>query len=348
MKRIIETGGTYFAAANSFNGFKSNFKSVFDPENYERIFILKGGPGTGKSTLMKRVAKHFSESECVITRFLCSSDPSSLDGVTIGLENKKIAIIDGTSPHMTDPEIPGACEHIINLTEALNFKELRKRKAELSALNTKKRAYYKAAYEYLRTAGEIHNLICEKIRKSKVYKEAEEICDMILGYEIFSKTDEAARDDLHLGAFGKDGYVRADIPCIEKEYLSVVGDGFTDRVVMDILRSKLIREDIMRILAYSPLTHKDIDAIITTSLIISTDNVGSVIFDTSPLALSQDKEYTELIAVYRNLLSISQSHFALASREHSELEKIYVSNIDFSYNEKCVFEINKEIGEILY
>ena len=45
----------YFAAANSYKGFKSYFDRIFAPEQFDRIYIIKGGPGTGKSSIMKNI-----------------------------------------------------------------------------------------------------------------------------------------------------------------------------------------------------------------------------------------------------------------------------------------------------
>ena len=45
----------YFAGGNTARGFCSLFDSSL--EGLNRIFILKGGPGTGKSSLMKDVGK---------------------------------------------------------------------------------------------------------------------------------------------------------------------------------------------------------------------------------------------------------------------------------------------------
>ena len=43
----------FFASMNTANGFQSYFKEIFDPKQYNRSYILKGGPGSGKSSLMK-------------------------------------------------------------------------------------------------------------------------------------------------------------------------------------------------------------------------------------------------------------------------------------------------------
>ena len=53
-------GRAMFAASNGAGGFKSYYDQVFDREELERLYIIKGGPGTGKSRFMHIVAK-FSE-----------------------------------------------------------------------------------------------------------------------------------------------------------------------------------------------------------------------------------------------------------------------------------------------
>ena len=46
----------YFLGANSPSGFYSLYDQLISPEEARAVYILKGGPGCGKSTLMRRVA----------------------------------------------------------------------------------------------------------------------------------------------------------------------------------------------------------------------------------------------------------------------------------------------------
>ena len=103
----------YFLAANSTSGFVSYFGECYDNLDGWRVYIIKGGPGTGKSSFMRRVAL-IAESKGIDSIYCpCSSDPDSLDAVIF--EDIKVVILDGTAPHIVEPSLWGACENIINL-----------------------------------------------------------------------------------------------------------------------------------------------------------------------------------------------------------------------------------------
>ena len=57
--KIENTGATLdglFAASNSSSGFKSYYHEIFDKREHKRIYVIKGGPGTGKSRFMNEVS----------------------------------------------------------------------------------------------------------------------------------------------------------------------------------------------------------------------------------------------------------------------------------------------------
>ena len=128
----------YYAAANSYKGFISFFDKVFDSKEFDRIYILKGGPGTGKSSFMKKIATNFCDQECETDEIYCSSDPKSLDGIIIKKESRRIAIIDGTAPHERDAVIPGAIDEIINLGEGWDSRWLIAKRNKICELTEEK------------------------------------------------------------------------------------------------------------------------------------------------------------------------------------------------------------------
>lgn len=171
----------FFAAANSREGFVSYFDDIFG-ENIERLYILIGGPGCGKSTLLKKIAAISEDKGFVTEHIHCSSSPSSLDGVII--HDKKIAVIDGTPPHMYTPKIPGAREIYVDLGLAWNKDVLCTKRNEIQNLCSLKSSRYKRAYIYIAAANLIKNqsyelaksyVLSEKLSKS-VTRTYEKLC----------------------------------------------------------------------------------------------------------------------------------------------------------------------------
>ncbi len=140
----------YFPGANTPKGFYSYYDYILKSREAKRIIILKGGPGTGKSTFMKKIAKHL-ESLGYQTEILhCSSDPNSFDGVCA--RDIGFLILDGTAPHIVDPKCPGAVDEIINLGECWDAEKISKNKKEIIELGEMISSYFAHAYSYLKAA----------------------------------------------------------------------------------------------------------------------------------------------------------------------------------------------------
>lgn len=127
-------GGTplrFFLGANSPRGFVSRFDQLERQKDGWNTYIIKGGPGTGKSTLMKNIAGAFAGDE-LVEEIYCSSDCSSLDGVI--LHGKRASFADGTPPHTLEPRCPGAYDTTIHLGDYWNEDLLRAHRREIMDL----------------------------------------------------------------------------------------------------------------------------------------------------------------------------------------------------------------------
>ena len=51
----------FFLGANSGRGFQNLFENFCTPADHYDLVVLKGGPGSGKSTLMRRVGEDGSQ-----------------------------------------------------------------------------------------------------------------------------------------------------------------------------------------------------------------------------------------------------------------------------------------------
>ncbi len=152
MKNIVRH---YFPGNNTPRGFFSYYNNVIDIKKMQKISYLKGGPGTGKSTLIGKIGAEMLEKGWCVDFLHCSSDCDSLDGIVAG--KKGIAIIDGTPPHGIDPVYPGAVDEIINLGEYWDEKCIRKNRNEIIKIKDETAIEFRKAYNYLSGAENIYN-----------------------------------------------------------------------------------------------------------------------------------------------------------------------------------------------
>jgi ABC-type lipoprotein export system ATPase subunit len=155
----MKNGNTkeYFAGGNTMRGFHSLFHYIPGPDT-KRLIIIKGGPGTGKSTLMKQVGQRAREKGMDTELFYCSSDNQSLDGLSV--PELGFAMVDGTAPHVIDPKIPGAYDEIVNLGDCWDAGALRPRKDEIAAVIQQNSEWFVQAYQYLRESA----VVMDKMR----------------------------------------------------------------------------------------------------------------------------------------------------------------------------------------
>lgn len=175
----------FFPGNNTPKGFYSYYSYILTQKEASRIFCIKGGPGVGKSSFMKAIAKDMLKTGEDIDYLHCSSDPISLDGII--LKNRKIAFIDATSPHVVEPINPGAVDNIIHLGEYWDEESIRKNKESVMEENMKCKKCFLKAYNYLGAAEKLYDNIEEiyinAIKNAKLYKIAAEIVNKELSHK---------------------------------------------------------------------------------------------------------------------------------------------------------------------
>lgn len=136
----------FFAGGNTAYGFYSLFDNILE-EDSKRLVILKGGPGTGKSTIFKSIGVEMLKKGFAVEYFYCSSDSASLDGVAIPA--LKAAVVDGTAPHVIDPVVPGARDEIVNLGDYWDEAVLIPQRERLIHLGRIIKSHFSEAYYHL-------------------------------------------------------------------------------------------------------------------------------------------------------------------------------------------------------
>lgn len=142
--------GAYgFAGANTAHGFCGLYDELANERTLNRLYIIKGGAGTGKSTLMRTVGETARELGANVQYYLCGSDPDSVDCAVL---DRKIAILDGTAPHNCDMLCPGASSSLVDLSKFWDCDYLEKRRDEIAHLCAEKRSIIESVYRYMRAA----------------------------------------------------------------------------------------------------------------------------------------------------------------------------------------------------
>lgn len=143
-----------FPGGNTAKGFYSFFDYITG-NNYTRRYIIKGGPGAGKSTFMSGIKQHMLEHGYVVDEYRCATDPDSLDAIF--MPEIGVALLDGTSPHAIEPRNPGITDDIIWLGDYWDKAKLLKHKEEILKLNKKASKLFKIAFSHLKEAGVVYN-----------------------------------------------------------------------------------------------------------------------------------------------------------------------------------------------
>lgn len=351
----MSTGTHYFfAASNSYDGFISYFDEIFSQKEYEKIYILKGGPGTGKSSFMKAVMKSLEEKHVKCEVVLCSSDPKSLDGLIVSKNSKKIAIVDGTSPHCMEPVYPGAVEKIINLGDFWNESLIKSYRDKITDISRVKKQFYTNAYQYLSVAKTCYDIVFDSMKKITSI-------DLSAVYELLEENSENngnIKTRLY-SAFGKDGFFELPLPFADDaKVVNVVGIYGTDYLFMEELFALIKERKLNAYVSPSPLSKSKFDNIFieNSNILFKAGKKGaynnSSVIDTSKFIdiKELDSVRSKVETLYKEkeaMLWSATDEFKKAYEAHMELEKIYSAAMNFKKNKKKIEKVCEEIESVL-
>lgn len=195
----------YFASGNTARGFYSLFDSNL--QGLDRLFILKGGPGTGKSSLMKEIGNAWVEDGYEVEFMHSPSNNNSVDGLLIPA--LKVGIVDGTAPHIIEPKAPGAVEEYINLGVAWNAQALKFQKSSILRLTSQISDSYRQANSCLKEALSFHDeweeLYLNQMDTKRADRLTAKLIEMFFGKMRVNKQAEVRHR--FLGAITPDGTV---------------------------------------------------------------------------------------------------------------------------------------------
>ncbi len=355
-----------FPGGNTAYGFWS-FYDYIAPPDANKIFVIKGGPGVGKSTFMRKIAETVLERGFDVEFHCCSSDNGSLDGIYVPALD--VALIDGTAPHIVDPKNPGAVDEIVHLGDYWNEAGMRANRKEILAANREVGRLFRRAYAYLSAAhiflGEVESYYQDTgaLDLGGLHRVA-----MDLIAEIFDGTPHEARTPrvrhLFATAITPDGpvnYLDTIVGHLDRRYI-ITGDDGTEKTT---LTSRVLDAAVMRgfdVEAFHcALDPKKVDHVVIPALGVAVINEvephfypsrdGDRQIDTMQYVDTGVQEAflgerTRARELYREAFSQAIWFISKAKKTHDAMEKYYVPNMDFTRIETRRIEVEARILEL--
>jgi DNA replication protein DnaC len=161
----------YLISSNTSEGFVSFAHDFL--KDIERVYILKGGPGCGKSTFMKRIGNELLNEGFSVDFVNSPTDANSIDGIFI--HDIGVAIVNGTAPGVIDPKYPGAIDRLLDFGEYWDIDYLRNNKIDIKHYTDEIETEYKELFKCFKKAKLIHDRWEKEYLIGMDFKKAEEI-----------------------------------------------------------------------------------------------------------------------------------------------------------------------------
>ncbi|SDD31301.1 hypothetical protein SAMN02799630_02737 [Paenibacillus sp. UNCCL117] len=151
------TGGitNFYAGGNTARGFTSLFDSSM--QGLERVYALQGGPGTGKSGLLRDIGAHMTQQGYDIWLIHCASDNDAVEGLVIPALKIGIVDVDGTVPHIIELKLPETVLQYVRMDAAKDAAQLSGRSSDNLSLHNDISQAYEHAYSSFAEALRIHD-----------------------------------------------------------------------------------------------------------------------------------------------------------------------------------------------
>lgn len=340
---------TYFLGANTPEGFCSQYDTLFRDVRIRELLILKGGPGCGKSTLMRRVSEAARARGLDAEEILCSSDPDSLDGLIV--PQAGLALVDGTAPHVVEPPLCGLGARYLDLGRFYDSGVLAQVRSSLQAAKEKNAACYPLCYGALEAAGAacsgLHNLASSALPEGTLLDLKAALTPKLLpagrgvGQErrrylnaVTPKGLLALPPDCETVHLLRDSYGLASplLAAIRREYISA---GHTVVSCLDPLQPRRLQAVLLPELG---------TAFICVSTLFPLAVEAADVFDLDALVeerISYDagQRLQAFAQLREQAVQEALVHLASAKRHHDALEQLYRPAVDFSGLDAAAAEV---------
>ena len=350
----------WFLGANAPKGFFSKFDQLFFAASEGKCILIKGGPGTGKSTMLKKFAEELGKKNIKTELIFCSADADSLDAVIS--DDGKFVALDATLPHAFEPKFPGAYEKTLSLYDCWDEDVIFQNRKKIIALFEKNHRLYEEARRYISAAAslleEASRLAGDSLDSEKVIKTALRICAREIGRK---KRRIGTEKQRFLSAVTEKGvFFLNKTPKIlcDKIYFIDDDSGAVSKIFMAAIKKYALEQGEDIITCRCPIFPSEkIEHVFIPSLRLGFMTVNKRHkIEVAPYRIIHSRRFFDQKSFALNKIKIK---FALKSAKklieeaslcmkeakiaHDELESFYISAMDFSKAEEKLKKILDEI-----
>ncbi len=321
----------FFPAANTPDGFISRFDNIYNEKEDKKVIYIKGGSGTGKSTLMKKLTLDATNSGIEVEQFFCSSDPDSLDGVRF--LSAKTAIVDATSPHIQDPLMPGISGKIYNVADFLDENILISHKDEIISLAKEKRNCFDICYKHLKSAQALYPALNSKISDNKVSEKFE-----------FKPTGKIGRTrQLFASGITPKGNINLLDEILIGKIIGIEESAESSAILKEINKNAN-KSGYDTELYFCPMfPDSKAEHLVIKDLHLSFTTINQYHNFKNCDDIIESKKKAEHSTHIKSLIYTACNYLAKAKTYHAEIEKIYISAMDFDKMDKSYEDLKNEL-----
>ena len=340
-----------FPGGNTPKGFFSFYNYIMPQESARRIFILKGGPGVGKSTFMRKVALELVERGYDAEFMHCSSDNGSLDGIVI--PKLGIAMIDGTAPHVVDPKNPGAVDEIIHLGDYWKEEGMTANKDGILKDNKEVGRLFARAYRYISAAASVYEDTAVingwAMDSSRLNMAAAKLMEAFFGTDAIAEKEGNERK-LFASAFTPDGMQNHLESILTGKICTVKGAAGTGTdKLLEKIKTTAVERGFYVEAYYCPMNPEKLEHLVIPDKGISFTTVNKYhsVAKEALIEIDLDECLDKvLLRKYSSVLDYNEKTFeallhqgldtiAQAKALHDHMETYYIPNMDFEAVQRC-------------
>lgn len=352
----------YFVCANTCLGSVNLFHLIYNSENLEKIYIIKGH---GESFILNQIAKKAEEKKYSVEYFLCPADIKKLNGIII--KELKTAVISEElyiCNLYTTLKYPIILENIINLNDFYEETKLIKQKKEIFNLTEKKNGYNKLAYKFLKVANELCENIKELSHKYIDYEKLDLSAGRLINKYIGEKNSHNCQkigknteEYRFINSVSQTGLIELDTFENEAKKIFYISDkNFSGLIYINNILEKF--SGLCKVICLNSINPKKIQAIYLKDLkilFIIKNRIFNKIYDNKYSFINMErfidkdikKENKQKLRFmqkcYRSIIDEAVKYFTEINNINNTIENIYESAVKLEEKNKYTEEIVKKI-----